>query len=492
MATKPKTYLPLKIVAYKGQHELVQSALQAAGLEDLTDRAMCWLHSLAARSNNYWKHDAGIPVPVNSELSRRLLGRNREYAAMVNSLLGSGIIESDGYFRPGSESRKFRIDPAITQRPTERYEIKGRLAETIRKAEAKIRAKWHKGVLDGLKCPRFVYDHLLSVHRQIKISPQARIDLDASAAEAERQFRTIDYSYWFTLDSLERMGSMDDSELLTECDYSRLHSPVSRAWGGFRRYMTLNGEPLASCDIKNSQPYLLSVLFEKLADMLDKASEMPSEVQGKALLSASLTEFLDVLVAPTDVRVALVGYMTKRFTDMGFGEAFNLRHDLSVFGELAKNGGLYEHMMDLSGFKGTRSDFKKEFFAAYYGKPAIAQHLPTWKSFQQAFPYLAREIDLAKAEDYAVLPVLMQMLEAHYMFHHVAKRLLERGVTFITLHDSIIVPSSEITEAKKIMEQVLAECGLHPTLAVEDKQEKRLPRSRPLEFSQKKVKTYRK
>ena len=172
---------------------------------------------------------------------------------------------------------------------------------------------------------------------------------------------------------------------------------------------------------------------------------------------------------------------------MGSGATCNLRHDLSVFGELAKNGGLYEHIMDLSGFKGTRSDFKQEFFTAFYGKPAIAQHLPTWKSFQHAFPDLAREIDLAKAEDYTVLPVLMQMLEAHYMFHHVAKRLLERGVTFITLHDAVIAPSSEITETKKIMEQVLAECGLQPTLAVEDKQEKRLPRSRPLEFPRKKV-----
>ena len=312
MATKPKTYLPLKIVAYQGQHEVVQSTLKAAGLEHLTDRAMYWLHLLAARSNDYWKQDAGTPVPVNSELSRSLLAMYREDAAMVNVLLGSGIIETDGYFRPGAESRKFRINPAITQRPTERYEIRGRLAETIRKAEAKIRAKWHRGVLDSLKCPHFVFDYLLSVHRQIKISPQARIDLDADAAEAERQHcRIIDYSYWFTLDSLERMGSMDDSELLTECDYSRLHSPVSRAWSGFRRYMSLNGEPLASCDIKNSQPFLLGVLFEKLADILDKASEMPSEVQGKDYLSTTLTGFLDLLVAPIDVHVALMVYMTK-------------------------------------------------------------------------------------------------------------------------------------------------------------------------------------
>jgi len=492
MATKLKTYLPLKIVAYQGQHELVQSAFEAAGLEDLVDRAMYWMHLLAARSNDYWREDAGIPVSVNAELSCLLLGRSRGFALMVKALLGSGIIETDGYFRPGSQSRKFRIAPAITQRPNELYEIKGRLAETIRKAEAKIRAKWHRGVLDALKTPRFVFDSILSVHRKITISPQARIDLDADATEAERQRRTIDYSYWFTLDSLERMGSMDDGELLTECDYSRLHSPVSRAWSGFRRYMTLDGEPLASCDIKNSQPFLLGVLFEKLADMFEKASEMPSEVQGKDYLSTSLTEYLDMLVAPTDVRVAVVGYMMKRFTAIRPGEAFNLRHDLSVFGELAKNGGLYEHIMDLSGFKGTRSSFKKEFFTAFYGKPAIAQHLPTWKKFQQAFPDLAREIDLAKAEDYTVLPVLMQMIEARYMFHHVAKRLLERGVTFVTLHDSVMAPSSEITEVQKIMKQVLAECGMHPTLAVEDKQEKRVPRSRPLEFSQKKVKTHRK
>jgi len=325
MATKPKAYVPLKIVAYQGQHELVQFAFKAAGLEHLTDHAMYWLYLLAGRSNDYWKQDVGIPVPVHAKLSRLLLGRNRGCTAMVNTLLGSGIIETDGYFRPGAESRKFRINPAITQRPTERYEIEGRLAETFRKAAAKIRAKWHRGVLDSLKCPRFVFDYLLSVHRQIKISPQARIDLDADAAEAERQHcRIIDYSYWFTLDSLERMGSMDDSELLTECDYSRLHSPVSRAWSGFRRYMSLNGEPLASCDIKNSQPFLLGVLFEKVADILDKASEMPSEVQGKDYLSTTLTEFLDMLVAPADVNVALVGYMMKRFTDMGSEEASNL------------------------------------------------------------------------------------------------------------------------------------------------------------------------
>ena len=470
MATPPKTYLPLEIVAYQGQHELVQSAFETAGLEHLMDRAMYWLFLLAPRTTDHWKEDVGIPVPVNAKLSRRLLAIDREDAVMVDTLLDAGIIETDGSYRPGAESRKFRINPEITRRPNECYEITGQLADTLRKAAAKIRAEQYRDMLDGLKCPRLVFDHQIRMLRDLKISPQARIDLDADAADAERQCCTIDYSYWFALDSLERMASMDDSELLTECDYSRLHSPVSRAWSGFRRYMTLGGEPLASCDIKTSQPYFLSVLFEKLADMLDQA-------QGNDHLVESLTAYLDMLVAPMDVHVALMGYMMKRFTDRGFG---NLRHDLGVFGELAKNGDLYQHLMKLSGFEGKRPDFKKTFFQAFYGEPRIARHLPTWKRFQETFPDLAREIDLAKAKDYTVLPRLMQMIEGRAMFHHVAPRLMERGIIFFTLHDAIYAPCSEITEVKTIMKEVLASCGLHPTLAVEEKQEKREPKPLPV------------
>ena len=269
MATKAKTYAPLEIVAYQGQHELVQSAFKAAGLAHLVDRAMYWIHLLAPRSTDHWKEDVNILVPVNAELSRVLLGMHREDKVMVDTLLGSGLIETDGCFRPGSRSCNFRIAPWLTRRSNSRYEITGQLANTLRRAEAKVRAERHQDMLASLKCPRSVYDHLLRMHRDIEVSPQARIDLDAAADAARRKCHTVDYSYQFMLDSLERMQSMDDSELLIEDDYSRLPSPPSRCWSGFRRYMTLSGEPLASCDIKTSQPYFLSVLFGKLLGMLD-------------------------------------------------------------------------------------------------------------------------------------------------------------------------------------------------------------------------------
>jgi hypothetical protein len=327
-------------------------------------------------------------------------------------------------------------------------------------------------MLGGLKCSRKVYDHLLRVHRKIKISPQARIDLDAADSAARRQGLQVNFSYYYMLDSLEKMSSMDDSELLFECAYSRFHSPPTRTWSGFRRYMTINGESLSSCDIKTSQPYLLSVLFGKLLAMLDQA-------HGEAHLVEIITKYLDELVAPPAVRVALVDYLVRRFAGGDFG---SIADDLSVFGGLAKGADvdLYRYLMNLSGFQGERGDFKKTFFQSFYGEPRIGRHLPTWRSFKQSFPALAREIDLAKADDYRVLPRIMQMIEGNAIYHHVAPQLIQRGVTFFTLHDAIFSPHSEIIDVKTTMEQALAECGMHPTLAVERQQERREPKLRPV------------
>ncbi len=425
---------------------------------------------LAARSTDHWKKDVGDPVSVHWKLSRRLLAMGGEEADMVDSLVRHGIIETDGSYRPGSRSREFKIAPWLTQRPNEQYLITGRLAETLRQAAEAVRAERHQDMLGSVKCPRPVYDSQIRVLRDIEVSPQARIDLDAVDTEARRQGLKVDFSYHYTLDSLERMQSMPDSELLIECAYSRLHSPMTRSWGGFRRYMSLNGESLSSCDIKTSQPYLLSVCFEQLLDMLDKA-------RGEGHLVESLTEYLDELVAPPAVRVAITDYLMNRFTDRDFGD---LRHDLDVFGGLAKDGGLYEHMMDLSGFNGDRPDFKKTLFQSFYGEPRIAQRLPTWQIFKHTFPALASEIDMAKATDYRVLPRLMQMIEGHAMVRNVAPRLLEHGITFFTLHDAVFAPSSAIIDVKTTMAEALASCGLHPTLAVEHQQVKREPKLRPV------------
>ena len=471
MATKLKTYVPLDLVVHQGQYELVRSALKASGLEHLVDQGMYWMHLLGERSCDHWKKDVGELVPVNAQLTRRLLAMNGEEAPMVDSLVRHGLVETTGSYCPGSRSREYRLAPWLTERPNECYGITGRLAETLRQAAEAVRAERHQDMLARLKCPRKVYDHLLGVHRQIKISPQARIDLDAADAEAKRRGCAVDYSYYFTLDSLERMGSMDDSELLIECAYSRLHSPPTRSWGGFRRYMTLNGESLASCDIKTSQPYILSVCFEQLLDMLDQA-------HSESHLVESITQYLDELVAPPAVRVALLDYMTQRFADRDFG---HLRHDLDVFGGLASGDldvDLYRYMMDLSGFEGQRDDFKATFFQSFYGEPRIARQLPTWQTVKKVFPALASEIDLAKSRDYRVLPRLMQMIEGRAVIRHVAPRLIAHGAPFFTLHDAVFSPASAITDVKTIMQQVLAECGLHPTLAVEHQQETREPKSR--------------
>ena len=192
-------------------------------------------------------------------------------------------------------------------------------------------------------------------------------------------------------------------------------------------------------------------------------------------------------MAPPAVRAALTSYMTQRFADRDFG---NLRRDLDVFGKLASGDldvDLYKYIMALSGFEGGRRDFKKTFFQSLYGEVYVAQNLPTWTSFQETFPDLAGEIDLAKAENYRILPCLMQMIEGHAMFHHVAPRLMERGFTFFTLHDAVFSPASAITDVKTIMKESLASCGLHPTLAIEDQQEQRVPRLRPITSQRRKT-----
>ena len=199
-------------------------------------------------------------------------------------------------------------------------------------------------------------------------------------------------------------------------------------------------------------------------------------------------------------------YLKKRYTRWSQAESVRIKAELSRFMDLVCSGTLYEEIMTETGYKGNRKSFKSMLFHALYAKFMRAVKTQEWRCFARMFPRIAREIKLMKhyrldpdwleaSKSYKpnkLLPCILQAIEARFMFHGVCPALMAAHIEFIVIHDCVLVKASESDAALAIEKAAFARWGLHPAIKAETLETNNVPKSRPLEFSQKKVNTYRK
>jgi hypothetical protein len=198
-------------------------------------------------------------------------------------------------------------------------------------------------------------------------------------------------------------------------------------------------------------------------------------------------------------------YLKKRYTRWSPEESVRTKGELSRFKDLVCSGKLYEGIMANTDYKGERRSFKKMLFRALYARFKNGVKTQEWRCFARMFPRIAREIKLMKYyrldQDWLdasrkykptkLLPCILQAIEARYMFHAVCPALLAANIEFITIHDCVLVQASKSEAALATEKQAFAQYDLYPAIKVETLETSKVPKSRQLKFSQKKVHTQR-
>ncbi|KUG07445.1 hypothetical protein [Solirubrum puertoriconensis] len=189
-------------------------------------------------------------------------------------------------------------------------------------------------------------------------------------------------------------------------------SNLSTDLRNFLRHQDDHGAALVNLDIRNSQPYLLSLL---LIDHY-RGQVLPEDVQQYIHLTAT--------------------------------------------------GKFYDFVMDSLEVTENRKAFKVQFFASvFFCTNHYSARTEEGKWFRKQFPNVAALVERNKQGNHANLAILMQRREAGIILQTIGKELQRRDIWYQTIHDSIVVLAKDAQQAKElILEAFFNEVGVAPTV----------------------------
>ena len=261
----------------------------------------------------------------------------------------------------------------------------------------------------------------------------------------------------------------------------RFHSNLTNLKSVFRNFITFDGQPLVSVDIKNSQLCFSGIL---LNENFYKNFREPKKVHYFNDINHNLFDINHNLFNINDIIIDNDRYKSINKTNrlnniisyimIGKDE---LSHDSSYFQlytQKSEEGLIYEYISDevfrQSGriFK-DRKELKEIVFTALFtDNRFIAQpEAEPKRIFRDTFPPVYNLFSLIKKGDSTVLPRLLQTIEAKLMLDHVALRISREKpyLPIYTIHDSIVCPVGyEQYVSTVIQEEMIQAIGISPTL----------------------------
>lgn len=235
----------------------------------------------------------------------------------------------------------------------------------------------------------------------------------------------------------------------------RFHSNVTNMSKDLRPFLRVNGQPLVNIDIKNSQPYLSTLLLTH-----------PEKVVG-FVIDDKLDRLLKTIKIPKS-------------------------RDIAHYIDLVTSGGIYEYLMaefSKEGLIMDRKETKKQVLRILFARnrePKDEINLQARSIFMKIFPNVhqvffrirgpMREKKYLNSHNKCVtfrrFAILLQRIESKLVLDVIMKRVYKElpGVFVLTIHDSILtVNDREVVDSVfKIMKKELEKfVGFTPTIKIE-------------------------
>lgn len=371
------------------------------------------------------KSDACAPLKI--EYLKKLVPQGDKY---LHGLIDNRIILREGKFIPGKIAYKYRFSPQYNSKYLT-FPLKNpKLSLRIRKVFEQFRRENSKSVRGRSEQVEFlknlcIDDSYTKYLKSLKTPEQFNNAL-ASAT------RILNKDIFYSIDSTS----------------GRFHSNITNLAKGLRTYITINDEHLVNIDIRNSQPYLSTIILTNPG----KVSWM-TETNDFALLLQSLK--------------------------------VSLNEDVKKYISLVISGQLYEYLMTdfyREGLKLSRDEVKVQVLRILFARnrtPKDEVNKKCRKIFRNIFPTVHRIFSIVRGSvrgdkftSYKRFAILLQRIESYLILDIIIKRIYRElpGVIAVTVHDSIMtgVLTDKVDEVKKIMvEEFRNFIGFAPILKIE-------------------------
>lgn len=320
------------------------------------------------------------------------------------------------------------------------------------------------------------------------------IDVTGRRGDYVKQYKQPDLQYQQGMLSILRLQEGSYGCLISD-NGKRFHSVLTNMRSVLRNFLTYNGEPLVSIDLKNSQPYLISLLLRPSfwdSQKIKKAKKNKNEREfvykkpkfvykkpkkAKVLQSSiSNRSSTNQLVSPQlHIDLLAIHKSVSYFMLLEIKKTLvNTRFDTYI--EKVQNGVLYEYLQTLFEAEGIpvtdRKILKSAVFQVLFTpnqfigqKEAAPKRL-----FRKHFPEVYAVLNAIKKKQSNLLPLLLQEIESYIMLEVVAKKMrkLHPKVPLFTIHDSIVTTAANQLLVEQVMREAFTDyVGVPPTLDTE-------------------------
>lgn len=394
--------------------------------------------------------------------AKKLQKKIRAYNEYLAYLIDNGIIETDNQYIVGSKSRGYRI--------ASEYRKEGFRIDNISKIQltGKRIGEWAKDL-------QFKADY----HYLLKwFNSKLKIKVDAAKGylkqlwkqDIQQKVNNADDRYLRRLATVE---TLDKGIYHTNVDTTvkRFNSNLTNIKSDLRDFITYDGQQLCAVDVKNSQPFISTVLLA--GDFYNP------QHKGVNLYSLSKELFHEISPYIPSIRSLLPHNPSIMLVK---SELWECKSDLETYCTLVDKGQLYEHIcsqynkqtgakLDISNPTDKRM-VKQAVFTTmfsdnrFFGQPDAKMK----RFFESLFPTVYKVFSSLKRGDNARLAVILQRIESEVTIRRAARRIGEErpDLPIFTIHDSIVSLTSEVGYVEGILKDEFQKAiGLKPGLACE-------------------------
>lgn len=341
----------------------------------------------------------------------------------LKQLLKLGIIKRYGYARIGVSAFKYKFSEPYESKYLRLPLINSKLFNRIAKFQQSMKKQNSKRYPDQNQFIR-------------------ALTIDHESLEYIKKIEE-ENEYNYAVSSVTKILNGDIFYKVDTTSY-RFHSNLTNLPKELRRFVRINGIQLSNIDIKNSQPFLSTILLINPA----KVAHLAKNYSFRMLL-----ENLHV----------------------------NQTEDVNRYISLVVEGNIYEYLWNEFTLRGliinSRAEVKRQVLIILFARNLI--NPPARKIFKELFPEVHRIFTLIRGYDkgnkftsFERFAILLQRIESYIILDLILTRIYKEypGTIAVTIHDSIMTSlyTDHVDKVKKIMTEELEKyIGYEPTLKIE-------------------------
>lgn len=396
-------------------------------------------------------------VPISSDILQDLTGNNyREY---IDLLLKAKVFETKDSFVIGGRCKQFRLATEL-KTGVKPYELadktfknalnrKYRGIKGDRIDQYGYLTKWFTNGLqiNSALAGEFLMDELLMK----TWFPELRDVEEGRVKSPDLQFNCAKIL-------IDCMNSNEDIYLSVDDKGNRLHSPLTNIRSILRNAISYKGQKLTSIDIRNSQPFFSSMLFQM--DFWEKEIIKPK-------YNSILTSILSNHQTTSPIMLLTIGDLLKQA-------------DVATYVASVKSGRFYEEFQEAYEKRYgvaniSRTKVKKAILKMMYSRNSSVSKIK--KMFGILYPSVLELFTYIKHEEHKLLPILLQRIESDMVLDDIAFHFTNAypELPIFTIHDSLVTLASDYDKLEECMiERFINRMDMVPQFRIECWEEEKL------------------